>query len=113
MAVAQLMSHPTVVAQVGQVLAPSTYQHQVVDPTANYFATPVLVDGTGDVVEALQGTRAVTGMLIGGATIQFTFTDLAISAPGAYNIRLDLYKMSATGADLVTQANWAQITVYN
>ncbi|KAL6804966.1 hypothetical protein GGI42DRAFT_307236 [Trichoderma sp. SZMC 28013] len=111
MAVTHLMSHPT--AQVGQVLAPATYQHQVMDPTAIYFATPVLLSASGAVVQALQGARAATGMPIGGATIQFTFTNLVISAPGTYYIRLDLYKMSTEGADLVTQVKWAEITVSN
>ncbi|KAL7904729.1 hypothetical protein GGI35DRAFT_462519 [Trichoderma velutinum] len=116
MAVAQVMSHSTAQVRTGQVLAPAiTVQHLAIDATATYFATPVLLSATGAVVEALQGTKAATGMQInGGAAIEYTFTDLAISAPGTYYIRLDLYMVSATeGATLVAQTNLNPITVSN
>ncbi|KAL5089573.1 hypothetical protein Trisim1_005267 [Trichoderma cf. simile WF8] len=116
MAVTQLMYHPTVQARVGQVLPPATIEHPATDPTAfYYFATPVLLSATNTVVEGLlQGNRAPTGMPInGGAAIQYTLADLAILAPGTYYLRIDLYGMSAGGANLVAQTNPSLVTVSN
>ncbi|KKP00082.1 hypothetical protein THAR02_07815 [Trichoderma harzianum] len=115
MAVTELMYHPPVQALVDQALAPAiTIEHPATDPTAiYYFATPVLLSATNTVVDGLlQGNRAVTGTPInGGATIQYTLFDLAISAPGTYYLRIDMYGMSPQGANFVTKTNPSLVTV--
>ncbi|KAH6606993.1 hypothetical protein Trco_006146 [Trichoderma cornu-damae] len=118
MAGVQVSSQPITHALTGQTLSPAiTVQQMVQDSDAQYFATPVLLSNAGDVVEALQGTKAATGIPVNGASlplaIKYSFTDLAISSPGTYYIRLDLYKMSTSGATLVSQVNLNTITVTN
>lgn len=114
MASVQISSQPLTQVQTGQPLSPTiTLQQSVQDDGASYFATPVLLSTTGDVVDALQGTKAATGVPVDGVIVKYSFTDLAISSPGTYNIRVDLYKMSADGATLVNQVNLDTITVAN
>ncbi|KAK3179885.1 hypothetical protein K4F52_008720 [Lecanicillium sp. MT-2017a] len=78
-----------------------------------FFATAVLLDASGNVVASLEGTKAVTGVLLDSCNIAFAFTDLTITLPGTYTIRLDMYAMSpgdAAGASLISQVETSQIT---
>ncbi|KAL7791578.1 hypothetical protein V8C37DRAFT_142306 [Trichoderma ceciliae] len=115
MAGIQITSQPFT-AQAGQKLSPAITAKQILqDSGSQYFATTILLSTAGDVVEALQGSKAATGIPVNGAAlplvIKYCFTDLTISTPGTFYIRLDIYKMSTAGATLLNQTKLNPITV--
>ncbi len=78
-----------------------------------YFATAVLLDASGDVVAALDGTKVVTGAVLDSCNVAFAFTNLIITLSGTFDIRLDMYAMSpedTAGATLLSQLKTGQIT---
>lgn len=88
--------------------------HQA-DPSTHFFTTAVLVDTSGNVVDAvLSGTTAVTGGFLASGDMAFVFTDLAILKEGSYQIRLDIYGMiygDGSGATLLAQEYTGKISV--
>lgn len=75
----------------------------------------MLLDSRGSVVEALDGTKAVTGSILDSSNVSFTFANLTVTSPGVYTIRLDMYAMSpgdAAGASLVAQLETGPIAAY-
>ncbi|KJZ76413.1 hypothetical protein HIM_04142 [Hirsutella minnesotensis 3608] len=101
--------------QAGTCLWPPIIAEQTVrdaDSGVDYFATAAVMDRQGSVVDGhLAGTKAASRSPIaaskpGRETFVFPFTDLAISQPGAYVIRVDVYKFlqgDPAGATLVEQ----------
>lgn len=82
----------------------------------HFFTTAVLLDSHGDVAHGLlDGTTAVTGVLLDSSTMIFAFGDLSIAAEGCFTIRLDVYGMypeSTEGATLIAQLETTEIAVY-
>lgn len=118
MSCAALTSCPPSRAQANQCLYPevvSRLTRKNCGSEAHFFATAVLLDSRGSVVEALDGTKAVTGVVLDSSNVTFTFSDLVITLPGVYTIRLDMYAMSpedAAGANLVAQLETNPIATY-
>lgn len=84
----------------------------------HFFTTAVLLDpSTRAVAEGLlDGTTAVTGVLLDATTMIFAFPDLSIVAAGNYTMRLDVYGMypdSTEGATLIAQLETAEISVHD
>ncbi|KAK5989668.1 hypothetical protein PT974_07923 [Cladobotryum mycophilum] len=120
---ASIAIQPPSRARAAQILYPPIIAKQSIhdDSGAQYFATAVLLDNGGAIIDGcLEGTKAATGFQLDGSTsssqtIVYAFSNLAITKPGSYSLRLDLYKVSAesptAGATLVEQLEANTITV--
>ncbi|KAL7943330.1 hypothetical protein V8C42DRAFT_104691 [Trichoderma barbatum] len=119
MATHEVKSQGLAEAKTGQYLSPAIIvRYKVSNPYAIYFVTPVLIDSDGNVVEGLQGGKNLNGRprnegAKGPLVIDFTFADLAISNPGKYLIRLDLYMADDSGATHLSRVNVNPVTVSN
>ncbi|POR31409.1 Uncharacterized protein TPAR_08374 [Tolypocladium paradoxum] len=92
------------------------------DPDVDYFATAVLLDRQGSVVDGfLEGTKAASRFEVAQsktapASFVFPFTDLSISQLGTYTIRVDVYQVSpgdSAGAALVEQLATRVVSVFD
>ncbi|KAM4057337.1 hypothetical protein HRG_004156 [Hirsutella rhossiliensis] len=92
------------------------------DPNVDYFATVTVLDRRGSVLDGyLQGTKAVSRFQVassktGRESFVFPFTDLSISYPGTYVIRVDIYEFlpgDYAGAALVEQLDTRAVSVSN
>lgn len=86
------------------------------DGDLDYFATAVLVDSNGDVVDGLLGgTKAASRFeLAGEESFVFPFTDLSIARAGTFAVRVDVYQVApgdCAGAALVGQVETRHIAV--
>ncbi|ODA76782.1 hypothetical protein RJ55_07297 [Drechmeria coniospora] len=85
---------------------PVVVRHSVSDADAgHHFATVVLVDEEGAVVDAdLDGIKAASRLELGGSgeagpsTLVFAFADLRIAREGTFVIRVDVYHVAPAGA---------------
>ncbi|PHH87328.1 hypothetical protein CDD83_9013 [Cordyceps sp. RAO-2017] len=102
------------------VIAKQSVRHM--DPSFDYFATVVVLDRQGFVVDGyLEGTKAasrfeVAGSKSGCSSFVFPFTDLSISYPGTYMIRVDIYRFlpgDYAGAALIEQLETRPISVFD
>ncbi|RDA90630.1 hypothetical protein CP533_2777 [Ophiocordyceps camponoti-saundersi (nom. inval.)] len=110
-------------SQAGSHLHPPIMAKQTVrgpDNGVDYFATVTVVDRQGSVVDGyLQGTKAVSRFEISGSkpgsrSFVFPFTDLSISYPGTYTVRVDIYQFlpgDYAGAALIDQLHTKPISV--
>ncbi|PHH69330.1 hypothetical protein CDD80_6825 [Ophiocordyceps camponoti-rufipedis] len=90
------------------------------DGSVDYFATATVIDRQGSVLDGcLQGTKAVSRFEIAGSkpgsrSFVFPFTDLSISYPGTYTVRIDIYQYMPgdyAGAALIDQLYSKSISV--
>ncbi|KAM0253911.1 hypothetical protein ACHAQJ_007086 [Trichoderma viride] len=113
----QITSQPSGYAKLKEPLSPITAKQIVQVLDVEYWATAVLLSSSGVVVEVLHGTKVATGIPMNGTlrpqVISYSFTNLTISSVGTFNIRLDVYKTTPTGATLVSQNTLSPITVGN
>ena len=91
---------------------PATHAEGDVD----YFATAVLVDAGGAVVDGLLGgTKAASRFEVAGPRISvFPFTDLSITHPGTFVVRVDIYGFAYgghAGAALIGQVETRPVAV--
>ena len=112
-------------AQSGARLYPPIVAKQSVresEPHVDYFATAVLLDRRGSVVDgSLEGTKAASRFEVAQsksapASFVFPFTDLSISQPGTYTIRVDVYQFlpgDFAGAALVEQLATRVVSVFD
>jgi hypothetical protein len=117
MAAIQITSQPSGYAKIDEQLSPIVAKQLVQVIDVEYWANAVLLSSSGVVVDVLRGTKVATGMPMNGTlrpqAISYSFTNLTISSVGTFNIRLDIYKMTPTGATLVSQNTLSAITVGN
>ncbi|PHH78659.1 hypothetical protein CDD82_2921 [Ophiocordyceps australis] len=125
MAVTKISVQPPKRTQARTYLYPPVMAKQTVhdcEANVDYFATVVALDRHGNVMEgSLEGTKAASRFEIPGSksnsvTPIFSFTDLSISYPGTFVIRVDVYKFSPgnyAGATLVQQLHSRPIAVYD
>lgn len=90
------------------------------DLGVDYFATVTILDRRGSVLDGyLEGTKAVSRFQVacskaGSESFVFPFTDLSISHPGTYVIRVDIYEFlpgDYAGAALVEQLDTRAVCV--
>lgn len=115
---AKIVVEPPSRLQKNQVVYPPivlTIPGHQADPSTHFFATAVLVDSSGNVLDAaLSGTTAVTGGFLASGAMAFVFPDLAILKEGSFRIRVDLYGMvygDDSGATLLAQEYTGKISV--
>lgn len=111
--------------QAGTYLYPPVIAKQTArpsSPSVDYFATVTVLDRRGTVLDGyLQGTKAASRYQVACSktdteSFVFPFTDLSISYPGTYVIRVDIFEFlpgDYAGAALVEQLDTRAVCVSN